>query len=245
MKLHIAFLLSLFLCALETANHRLWLKDDSHMELDEPQPNSRALLQTEERGVNGARMVGQENRACSRVTLGAELTALEGASLTSLTTRTTFECCQACQGINTCNVWTHNRENGLCLLYNVIRANFRRSSESELDLGEIPGQNVLTETAEGPAAQTARTTVLFTSEIGDFAPIPSCRIIRGVTYPDGDVLAEGNGRSDSFCCELCRSSANCNSWYHNRRSNLCILNRNTPAPVSRAALRFVGGTIAN
>eukprot|EP00210_Caulerpa_lentillifera_P009308 g8872.t1 len=245
-------------------------------ELDELNANIEVIEQIADESSIAPEMFDSPATECSSITLGVNLTLNEGTNLEQLTKRNAFECCEACQEMDSCNVWTQNRENGLCLLYHVISAIVTRIADSEIDLGDFTGLDVLTETlavddpmmqtieapdtsttrapdVETSEATTARITATIAADVvaqgsatdSGVTRTPRCQFNEGVTYPGGDVLAEGNGRSNTFCCELCRSSRNCNSWFHIRRNNRCILNRNIPDLVARRASRFVGGTIGS
>jgi len=159
---------------------------------------------------------------CSEAIVGAYLTIFEGRVLSTLNTVTVASCCEACDAMETCTSWSRNRSSGACELINAQEASFAIAA-SDFEVGGFLGEEF-----EASVAPPER-------------PVGECNPSRGVTYPNGDVLTRGSARTSLICCETCRYSYDCFSWYYNSANNRCILNRNTPA--SRpAASRFKGGS---
>lgn len=159
---------------------------------------------------------------CSEALVGAQLTIVEGRILRTLSTSTVALCCEACEAMEACTSWSRNRSSGACELINAREASFVIAA-SDFEVGGFLGEEF-----EASIAPPER-------------PVGECNPRRGVTYPNGNVLTRGSARTSLICCDACRYSYDCNSWYYNTANNRCILNRNTP--LSRpAASRFEGGS---
>eukprot|EP00210_Caulerpa_lentillifera_P009295 g8860.t1 len=179
---------------------------------------------------------------CFDVKFEALLTIRNGTTLQNLTTNSIFECCEACERTGRCTTWRRNRFNGRCELFEAEEARFRQNQFTKYDIGGFVGQILLVEAlidvriVAEPDPLVARTAVSSSS---------GCRIVEGATYPNGIVLDRRMVSSSNICCEVCRISSNCNSWYFNKRSRMCIVNRNEPIAIVRRSSRFAGGRIAN
>jgi len=187
--------------------------------------NGRALKQAAG-GSPPAQNDETEEIDCNEVILGADVDLGGGRVLRSLTTSTITECCEECQSMEGCTTFRRSRSSGSCELLNVEATRFQINSNSDFDIGGF----VLTES------------ILKSSGVLPPSPPPDCKINQGVTYPKGDILSRGNGRSANHCCEVCRASSECNSWYYKRENNRCTLNRNIPSAVEEDASSFKGGS---
>lgn len=161
---------------------------------------------------------------CSDAILGAYLNLVTGRVLRTVNTSTIALCCEACFEDGFCTSWSRNRSSGACELVSAREATFSRFPPSEFDVGGFLGYELEAEDDPGSGPR----------------PFVECSPNRGIRYPNGDVLARGSARTSLLCCETCRYSRDCSSWYYNNRNNRCILNRDTPASRS-APSRFEGG----
>jgi len=163
-------------------------------------------------------------RECSEATIGAQLDILEGTILTTFNASTVTLCCEVCRVLYTCTSWRRNRTSGACELINAQQATYLRVA-NDFDVGGFLGEEIEIETDAGS---------------GD-RPIGECPRTRGIIYPNGSVLRRERVPSSLVCCESCRQSSDCNSWYYNNWNRMCALNRDTPAARS-APDRFQGGS---
>jgi len=218
-------LILLLLSGLCTANSPNDLQlENTEYEFEALASNGRALEQTTSRNA-----YPQEDETaeinCSEVTRGVDLFVEEDSVLRTFTARSMIRCCRACQSMENCTTFRRNRSNGSCELINDPLSSFEINPTSDYDAGGFLWSE----------------SMLVVDETS--APIPDCRTIQGRTYPNGSILTQGNSPSSEHCCETCRSSRDCNSWYYNNRSGRCTLNRNIPASVTADSSRFSGGSV--
>lgn len=174
--------------------------------------------------------IGSSTVNCSDVKLGAWFSIWSGVRLNSTETSNVLECCKACQRTQNCTTWVRRRIRGTCVLFSVQAAGFQRDPFRKVDIGGFIGQKA--------------TLAVFLRAPRTTRP-PRCRRNKGLTYPGGIVLVQGSAPTSWYCCEVCRSSGDCNSWYFNKRTNGCVLNQNIPAPRELPSSPFVGGVVSD
>lgn len=145
---------------------------------------------------------------------------------TSETTSNAFGCCQLCQDTPACQAWTRDRDTGECILGFTYDNVARLEHEIEFDGGTIP----------------SRIRALVMPATSEDQPIPSCPVTTGVRYPGGNRVGQGEVQHPENCCQICRGSNDCRSWYHSATRRRCILNGNVP-PAVNASSNYSGGTI--
>lgn len=136
-----------------------------------------------------------------------------------------FDCCELCQLIPQCQAWNRNRTSGECILGYSTDDHLIGGGDLDFDAGFIWGR--IHSIALTPPSGT------------DGQP---CRVNTGVRYPRGHRVGQGRVQEPVDCCEICRGSNNCRSWYHTSRRARCILNGNTPHALS-ASDEYTGGTV--
>lgn len=162
---------------------------------------------------------------CGEVIVGADLLFEQGEVLRTFTAANITACCEGCQSMENCTTFHRNRASGSCELFSLEEVYFLINSNSDFDIGGFVGKE--TRAKSHPVPSTS--------------PVPDCRINRGVSYPNGEVLKRRSYPTARHCCEACRASGDCNSWYYNNRNRRCTLNHDIPAAVATNSSRFRGG----
>lgn len=228
-------LLGLLLWGLSTAQFASDVQQDElYSEAEEAQSVSGSPDEPTEDSTGSTGFEESMVRTCSNITLGVSLYALDGTLLRVVLTNSTLDCCTACNNLDRCTTWSRNRDNGFCELYEVAFTRFRTPIYEESrarnfdmnDIGGFVGEEIIL--ASFVASPTA-------------IP-PECSVTQGISYPGGTVLAQGNAQSALYCCELCRVSRDCYSWYYDMSKDRCTLNSNIPSLVNRDSTQFSGGT---
>eukprot|EP00210_Caulerpa_lentillifera_P009302 g8867.t1 len=67
-----------------------------------------------------------------------------------------------------------------------------------------------------------------------------CISVPGAVYKGGKVIHDTETKDEEECCQLCRESDKCISWWRNSKTKRCVLNSDYPAYVSNS--KFHGGT---
>ncbi|GMH44153.1 hypothetical protein BSKO_12087 [Bryopsis sp. KO-2023] len=133
----------------------------------------------------------------------------------SFTTETPEECCKACQENERCMSWTRDRRTKACAFKDSVPGLTR---DSDFDSGVVGGS---------PAPR--------------LIPAAKCLIEAAAKYGGGDVLKASRASSARKCCRRCENNLECFSWYYNRKSSRCVLNRDVPKVSSRK--KVAGGTV--
>jgi len=221
----ITVVFSLLLCAWLAATSEVQVNEQTtDPEVDSLFPRGRDLKQAE---FNDDFSPPAPTRIteCADAILGADLTIHEGRVVRRGTASTITVCCEACQATQSCTSWRRNRSTGYCELISATQASFTRLPDSAFDIGGFLGDELLADYDAGSGPR----------------PLVECRLNRGVVYTNGNVLTRGSTQSSFTCCETCRFSRDCFSWYYNNSNRRCILNRNR-ASARSAPSRFEGGS---
>eukprot|EP00210_Caulerpa_lentillifera_P004437 g4234.t1 len=265
MNLFLVILVALFLYGVCTAQHHSNVDDDEMKSDFERVLSEDDLLEGSALASTITQEIDEGPLAmCSDVRFRTRLYVHRGTMLRNLTTRSIFECCEACERMEGCSTWRRTRYNDQCDLFQAEEVTFDRDyfdlyyDFGETDIGGFVGQihAKVTSSPETAISEDIQSDTVLPSEVAvefpriDFkmeaireASTPPCRITSGTIYPNGNVLAQGTTNSSYICCEFCRSSTYCNSWYFIVRNERCILNENTPQARVRNSLRFAGGTV--
>jgi len=221
----------LALCTACTAQHApLSEEQDTRSQSQEVPPADLSMEEPAQASITAPEASGSPTVNCSDVKLGAWFSIWSGVRLNKTKTSNVLECCEACQRTQNCTTWVRRRTRGTCVLFNVQAAGFQRDPFRKVDIGGFVGQKTrLAAFLRAPQANRP----------------PKCRINKGVTYPDGIVLVQGRAPTSWYCCEVCRTSGDCNSWYFNKRTNGCVLNRNVPTARELPSSPFLSGVVSN
>jgi len=126
-------------------------------------------------------------------------------------TETPVECCRLCFEEPRCETWSRQRSTGECALMDTVPPLERDEDFDSGFLGTVDALEVIRQ--------------------------PDCLVERNVFFPDGDVLEETRTRNAKRCCEKCLDNFSCFSWYYERDSSTCVMNRNIPEVAKRRGFR--------